>query len=331
MQSLKQEARPKILVVDDNPANLVVIRHVLGRLDVELIEAHSGNDALRATLDHEFALVLLDVYMPDINGFEVASILSQEEHTRQIPFIFVTATYADDVHRLRGYGFGAVDYMAKPLNPTILLSKVQVFLELYRSKNALRCALQELSLRNRQLEEELQHRQKMEADMRHMAMHDALTGLPNRLVFRDRLEMAYERGKRHHHEFAVAYLDLDNFKDINDAWGHGCGDEVLVRFAQRLSSQIRSSDTAARLGGDEFALLLEEVGSETEVARRVEVLRTNLEEPMTLTKDGVPEAIRVEVSIGTAMYPRDGNHPSELLHVADQAMYLQKKRNRMSG
>lgn len=331
MQPLKQETRPKILVVDDNPANLVVVRHVLGRLDVDLIEAHSGNDALKATLDHEFALVLLDVYMPDINGFEVASILSQEEHTRQIPFIFVTATYADDVHRLRGYGFGAVDYMAKPLDPTILLSKVQVFLELYRSKIALRCALQELSVRNRQLEEELQHRQQMEAKMRHMAMHDALTGLPNRLVFQDRLHMAYERGKRHHHQFAVAYLDLNDFKQINDVWGHACGDEVLVCFAQRLASQIRSSDTAARLGGDEFALLLEEVDNEADVVRRLEMLRASLEEPMTLTQDGVPETIRVESSIGMAMYPRDGDHPSQLLHVADQAMYTQKKGERPCG
>ncbi|ETN71917.1 response regulator receiver domain protein, partial [Necator americanus] len=162
--------RPKILAVDDNPANLLVIRRVLAKLDVEVVEAASGNDALKATLDDEFALVLLDVYMPDINGFEVAEILSQEETTRQTPIIFVTATYADDVHRLKGYGFGAVDYMAKPLEATILLSKVQVFLELYRHRVALRDALSELSARNRQLEIEVEQRKQMEQEMRHLAM-----------------------------------------------------------------------------------------------------------------------------------------------------------------
>lgn len=328
MQTLKQGALPKILVVDDNPANLVVIRHVLGRLEVELVEAHSGNDALKATLDHEFALVLLDVYMPDINGFEVASILSQEEHTRQMPIIFVTATYADDVHRLRGYGFGAVDYMAKPLDATILLSKVQVFLELYRNKMALRSALQELSLRNQQLEEELQYRQKMEQNMRHMATHDVLTGLPNRLLFRDRLAMAHERSKRNNRMFALAYLDVDGFKDINDAWGHRCGDEVLACIGKRLVSLTRSSDTAARLGGDEFALLLEDVDNESDPMRRIQLIQLELEQPMDFIKEDGPAQISVRVSIGVALYPRDGDQSDQLLHKADQAMYLNKKNGR---
>lgn len=325
MPSVNVEDRPKILVVDDNPANLLVVRRVLGRLDVDLVEAPSGNEALKAMLDHEFALVLLDVYMPDINGFEVASIISQDESTRQTPIIFVTATYADDVHRLRGYGFGAVDYMAKPLDATILLSKVQVFLELYRNKVALRQALQELSLRNRQLEEELQYRKVMEENMRHMATHDALTGLPNRLLFRDRLTMTFERAKRRPTLFAVVYMDVDNFKDINDTWGHRSGDDVLTCIAKRLSAQIRSNDTVARLGGDEFALLLEGIDNENDVTQRLALMHAEVERPVPYQHGERQIEISIQVSVGLAIYPRDGTEYESLLHTADQAMYQHKR------
>lgn len=331
MSSMNPPSRPKILVVDDNPANLLVVRHVLARLDVELVEAPSGNDALKAMLDHEFALVLLDVYMPDINGFEVASIISQEESTRQTPIIFITATYADDVHRLRGYGFGAVDYMAKPLDATILLSKVQVFLELYRNKVALRRALQELSLRNRQLEEELQHRRVMEEDMRHMATHDPLTGLPNRLLFRDRITMTFERAARHSQNFALVFIDVDDFKAINDAWGHRCGDDVLACLAKRLSADLRSSDTAARLGGDEFALLMEDIGSEQNIVSRLEAIQSRIEKTMHYQAEQAPVEINIRISMGLAIYPRDGIQYEQLLHVADQAMYRCKNSRKPDG
>ncbi|WP_282269401.1 diguanylate cyclase [Stenotrophomonas sp. PS02298] len=318
--------RPKILAVDDNPANLLVIRRVLAKLDVEVVEAACGNDALKATLDDEFALVLLDVYMPDINGFEVAEILSQEETTRQTPIIFVTATYADDVHRLKGYGFGAVDYMAKPLEATILLSKVQVFLELYRHRVALRDALSELSERNRQLEIEVEQRKQMEQEMRHLAMHDMLTGLPNRALFMDRLESAHHRAQRHGGMFALVYVDVDRFKEVNDTWGHGAGDAVLIELAARLRGALRENDTVARLGGDEFALVLEELDDINDAHRLMERVSESLLAPMRYQRDGEPVTLSIGASIGVAAYPADGAEVDALLHAADQAMYLTKRR-----
>lgn len=317
--------RPKILAVDDNPANLLVIRRVLAKLDVEVVEAASGNDALKATLDAEFALVLLDVYMPDINGFEVAEILSQEEGTRQTPIIFVTATYADDVHRLKGYGFGAVDYMAKPLDATILLSKVQVFLELYRHRVALRDALRELSERNRQLELEVEQRRQMEQEMRHLAMHDMLTGLPNRALFMDRLENAHHRAVRNEGMFALVYVDVDGFKGVNDTWGHAAGDALLVELARRLRGSLRENDTVARLGGDEFALVLEDLEDVDAARRRLEDVRLCLQAPMAYTGDGGEVRLSIAASIGLATYPADGAEVGALLHAADQAMYLVKR------
>ena len=317
--------RPKILAVDDNPANLLVIRRVLAKLDVEVVEAACGNDALKATLDDEFALVLLDVYMPDINGFEVAEILSQEETTRQTPIIFVTATYADDVHRLKGYGFGAVDYMAKPLEATILLSKVQVFLELYRHRVALRDALSELSERNRQLEIEVEQRKQMEQEMRHLAMHDMLTGLPNRALFMDRLESAHHRAQRHGGMFALVYVDVDRFKEVNDTWGHGAGDAVLIELSARLRGALRENDTVARLGGDEFALVLEELDDINDAHRLMERVTQSLQAPMHYLRDGEELTLAVAASIGVAAYPADGAEVDALLHAADQAMYLIKR------
>lgn len=317
--------RPKILAVDDNPANLLVIRRVLAKLDVDVVEAACGNDALKATLDDEFALVLLDVYMPDINGFEVAEILSQEETTRQTPIIFVTATYADDVHRLKGYGFGAVDYMAKPLEATILLSKVQVFLELYRHRVALRDALSELSERNRQLEIEVEQRKQMEQEMRHLAMHDMLTGLPNRALFMDRLESAHHRAQRHGGMFALVYVDVDRFKEVNDTWGHGAGDAVLIELAARLRGALRENDTVARLGGDEFALVLEELDDINDAHRLMERVSESLLAPMRYQRDGEQVTLSIGASIGLAAYPADGAEVDALLHAADQAMYLTKR------
>ncbi|MEG1678700.1 MAG: diguanylate cyclase [Stenotrophomonas sp.] len=317
--------RPKILAVDDNPANLLVIRRVLAKLDVEVVEAACGNDALKATLDDEFALVLLDVYMPDINGFEVAEILSQEETTRQTPIIFVTATYADDVHRLKGYGFGAVDYMAKPLEATILLSKVQVFLELYRHRVALRDALSELSERNRQLEIEVEQRKQMEQEMRHLAMHDMLTGLPNRALFMDRLESAHHRAQRHGGMFALVYVDVDRFKEVNDTWGHGAGDAVLIELSARLRGALRENDTVARLGGDEFALVLEELDDINDAHRLMERVTQSLQAPMHYLRDGEELTLAIAASIGVAAYPADGAEVDALLHAADQAMYMIKR------
>ena len=141
--ALPELPAPKILVVDDIPANLVAMRHLLRGLGAEVVEAGSGNAALAATLDHEFALILLDVQMPDIDGFEVASLLADDARTRQTPIIFVTAAHRDDLNRIKGYHHGAVDYIAKPVDDLILRSKVRVFLELHDSKRALHRLLQQ--------------------------------------------------------------------------------------------------------------------------------------------------------------------------------------------
>lgn len=311
-------ALPKILVVDDTPANLLVMRRLLAKVEAQLVEAASGAAALSACLDHDFALILLDVNMPEMDGFEVASLLQEEITTRQTPIIFVTAAYGDDLHRLKGYHSGAVDYIAKPINDQILLSKVRVFLELYRSKLALQDALEQQFDLNRQLQD-------AKLQVQHLAHHDVLTGLANRLLFLDRLDTAIDRTSRNGRPFALMYVDIDGFKAVNDNHGHDAGDQLLKQIAARLLEGVRRSDTVARLGGDEFAIVLEEAGDVVEAKQIGEQLCKRLCTPFVLDQDGVEITVRVGGSIGVALFPNHAQEREELLKMADAAMYAAKR------
>lgn len=324
--------RPKILVVDDTPANLVAMRLLLRGVNAQIVEAASGNQALAATLDHDFALILLDVQMPEMDGFEVASLLSDDERTRGTPIIFVTAAYRDDVNRIKGYRHGAVDYIAKPVNDVILLSKVRVFLELYEGKRIMRELLDQLERRNAELEAEVTERKRLEALARHQAGHDALTGLPNRLLFMDRVEQAVLRARRQGRRFSLLYIDLDGFKPINDEYGHPAGDLALKQIAGRLRAFMRQSDTCARIGGDEFAVVLD--GAEAADALRLgERLCAAIGEPFSVDPDGAAgPQVRLGASIGVATFPEhadpDASSPNLielLIHAADEAMYQAKR------
>ena len=318
---------PKILVVDDTAANLVAMRRLLANSGAQLFEARSGNEALALCLDHEFALILLDVNMPDMDGFEVAALLGEAEHLRDTPIIFVTAAYADDMNRLKGYRSGAVDYIAKPINDVILQSKVRVFLELYAARAKLQYALDQLAERNQQLTQEIAERELMEAMVRHQAHHDTLTGLPNRILFHDRLHGAIQRANRHHSQFALACIDIDGFKHVNDNHGHAAGDALLQEIAARLSAHLRSNDTVARLGGDEFALVLEEIDDPQLALQLCGKLCAALGEPYALSVDGHLIEVRIGASIGVARY-RPSEYPDadeRLMHAADHAMYEAKR------
>lgn len=319
---------PKILIVDDIPANLVAMRRLLAKVDAEIVEADSGNAALAACLDHEFALILLDVNMPGMDGFEVAHLLKENDHTRSTPIIFVTAAFANDVQRLRGYGSGAVDYIEKPINEPILLSKVLVFLDLFRSKALLNSALDELSQQNARLQVEIAERHRAEARVLHTAMHDPLTGLPNRLLFRDRLDTSIARAKRKERSFVVGYLDIDGFKPVNDTHGHKVGDQLLVEIATRLTDRLRGADTVARLGGDEFGLILEELTGASVALRVAQALVDCLQAPFVLQGELGEITVEISASIGLAVFPDHATAPDALINAADEAMYRIKRGGR---
>lgn len=142
------ENKPKILLVDDAPSNLLLLSKLLTKVDAETVAVECGEDALRALEEQEFALVLLDIHMPDIDGFEVLQQLRKAENNKSVPVILVSAIYREQTHQIRGHDSGAVDFIPKPIIPAILLGKVRVFIELYNKRK-------ELEEKNRMLEDAL--------------------------------------------------------------------------------------------------------------------------------------------------------------------------------
>lgn len=159
--------RAKILLVDDRPENLVTLEAILEDLGEDLVRASSGREALRQVLNHDFAVILLDVKMPDIDGFETAALIRERERSRHTPILFLTA-HRDDEHLFRGYYAGAVDFLFKPLNPEVLRSKVSVFVELAKKNELLRVHAEVLESRNAELERTVAERQKAEEHVRQL-------------------------------------------------------------------------------------------------------------------------------------------------------------------
>ncbi|GAB2586765.1 diguanylate cyclase [Dyella jejuensis] len=321
---------PKILVVDDTHANLVAMRRLLADCGAQLVEASSGNEALSLCLDQQFALILLDVNMPDMDGFEVAALLNEADQLRDTPVIFVTAAYADDLNRLKGYRSGAVDYIAKPINDVILQSKVRVFLELHSARMQLQQAMDELFARNEQLHAEIAERQRIEAKVRHQATHDMLTGLPNRVLFHDRLRSAMQRGPRQDQHFALALVDIDGFKAVNDTHGHPAGDALLQAIAARLNHHVRVHDTVARLGGDEFALIFENASDLPALMERCQHLCDTLAQPYPLHGQHGDIVAHVSASIGIALWNEAVDSDEALIQAADRALYQVKENGKNS-
>ena len=198
-------------------------------------------------------------------------------------------------------------------------------------ENKMQSAVDELDNVNNALKKEVKEREILEQELTEMkvvvetatqvSLHDTLTGLPNRALFYDRLDHGLEQAKRHGWNLAVMFMDLDKFKEINDAHGHDMGDKVLLTIAKRLKRNTRSDDTICRFGGDEFLYLLMEVKSEDEVINIIKKLIKKIALP--IYDAGLKLVIKA--SIGVAMYPKNANNTKALIKSADEAMYAAKR------
>ncbi len=433
-----------LLLVDDRPENLVALEAVLGNQGLDLVKAASGNDALRHTLKQDFALVLLDVQMPGMDGFETAELMRSNPKTRHLPIIFVTAGMKDIHLQFKGYDLGAVDYLIKPFEPHILQSKVRVFCELYRQRRELESnqLLLESKIRERMSELrdseerfrmlathapvgiyqidtegnclfvnrrwceiaglsaaetagqgwtrtlhpddresvasfwqevpsadsewsmeyrflrpdgklmwvnghvvalrdekgkitgylgnnlEITVKKRYEETIWRQANYDSLTKLPNRRLFRDRLQQEILKAQRVGMYVALLFVDLDRFKEVNDTLGHHTGDLLLIEAARRVCDCVRATDTVARLGGDEFTVIMSGLPDTDRVGEIAQAMLLALATPFTLDA----EAVYVSASIGITIFPSDADNVESLLKNADQAMYAAKEqgRNRFS-
>jgi diguanylate cyclase (GGDEF)-like protein/PAS domain S-box-containing protein len=413
----------RILIVDDIPANLGVVVDYLEDNNFQVMVAQDGEEAVERAQLMQPDLILLDVMMPGVDGYETCRRLKMIESTRDIPVIFMTAL-AETCDKVSAFAAGGVDYVTKPFQVEELLARITTHLTLRAQQMQLltrNAQLHASEVRYRRLFEtandgillldletgkvtdvnasivnmlgysrdhflnhrlcdvlpfkdipgcrvglvELQTRESVtfdhwrletqdkswvdvefvgnvyqvdgagvvqcnirnitdrkqsEARIRYMALHDALTGLPNRILLQDRLTQAIALGCRNKERVAVLMLDLDHFKHINDSLGHHIGDGLLEAVSGRLKSCLRESDIVARLGGDEFVIALPAVSGDRAIEEVVHKVLESLLEPFHV--EG--HELQVSSSIGISRYPEDGDTPGILLRAADTAMYAAK-------
>lgn len=336
---------PKVLLVNDDAAGLFALESLLTNTiesrEYDVVTARSGEEALRQVLMHEFAVILLDVSMPGMDGFETAEAIHSHPRSASVPIIFITAHYADEINRMKGYQKGAVDYLFTPVIPQVLQTKVSVFVELTKKNLQLQQRTQELAALNQdlrvqrlqdlerinnELQVEIIERKQAERRAHELAIRDPLTGLLNRRSLIEHLEHAVLYAARHKANFALLFLDLDKFKNINDTMGHEVGDELLRQVAARLTQAVRESDMVARLGGDEFVILLEGLATENDASTAAKKIAQAIAIPFEIGA----YCINTSASIGIGLYPQDGVSVRILMRNADFAMYHAKQQKRGS-
>ncbi len=418
-----------ILVVDDNPGKRLSIISILEPLGHAIVEVDSGEAALRAVLKQSFAVILLDVQMPLMDGYETASLIRTHRRSEHTPIIFITAHASEETKRPIAYASGAVDFIVAPVVSDILRAKVRIFVELYLKSRALERSLAEISDSaaragsvldnvadgivtvnadgvvesfNRAATElfgyteheaigqpfsmmvgpkypadfatladarrdlltprargarstqsvgrrrdgstfpmeldlsdvelaggtihvgcmrDISERQTYTEALRHQALHDSLTGLPNRVLFGDRVTHAIRAALRTSESLVLLVMDLDEFKQVNDTLGHQHGDELLKQVTERLIDCLREGDTIARLGGDEFGVLPSGITDMAGAATVVWKIQQALEPAFHVNGHD----IEVRASIGLALAPVHGDNIDDLLRRADLAMYNAKR------
>jgi diguanylate cyclase (GGDEF)-like protein len=316
-----------ILVVDDTPENVRLLSTMLSHEGYQVRKAMNGQMALTAMKALPPDLVLLDIMMPDMDGYQVCEAVKKDPQLAATPVIFLSAL-DDAFDKVKAFAVGGADYVTKPFHLEEVLMRV-------RHQLALRAATQQVHQINAELEQRVHERtQQLEfahTQLRQIALVDGLTGLANRVAFTERLEESLQRAKVSPDDaFAVLLLDCDRFKIINDSLGHVVGDELLVAIASRLGSMIGRQDTLARFGGDEFAILLTHLLNQQSATQVAERILQAFEQPFSIRE----HSVFINVSIGIALcqihpYGGDRNCKSEhLLRDADTAMYHAKSAGR---
>ena len=353
-----------ILIVDDKQANVLLLERMLHG---------AGYTCVTSTLDpravyelhreHRYNLILLDLQMPGMDGFEVMTLLKTLDSNSYLPVLVITA---QPEHKLRALQFGVRDFISKPFDLPEVLTRIhnmlevqllhremqhhsqvleQTVQELRDTETGLRLSQVALLTESAALADHAQQLQRAnehlvmstiaahelaeeigraKLQMAYLAQHDALTGLPNRILLNDRLTQAMALAQRQGKQLALMFLDLDRFKYINDSLGHSVGDQLLLSVAHHLTAAVRGSDTVCRQGGDEFVILLADVEHARDAALSAEKILTALTAPHRIDQ----LELHVTVSIGISIYPEDGQDVDSLIKSADTAMYHAKENGR---
>lgn len=318
---------PEILVIDNNIENLEVLTDILANSGYEVAAVSSGERALKRLQKRLPDLILLDIKMPGIDGFETCIQIKQIPGATNIPIIFITAlTDVDTIGAC--FSLGAVDYISKPVQEIVLLSRVKSHLDLQRLRQSLEQKMvqltRDLEMALAYLQDTLVHLQVSHLKMlqhEEMATRDPLTNLPNRRRLLAQLEQAIAKADTQTAPFALIFLDLDGFKQVNDTYSHQVGDQLLIQVAQTLQLNLRRADDLFRLGGDEFVFLIEQADSESTILDLTWRLLSSLQQPFSV--DG--HILTIGGSFGIKLYNgRPHQTPEQVLADADRTMYQAK-------
>lgn len=295
-----QRARPVILIADDTPSNIELMGEVLGG-DYDVLFALNGREALEIALAETPDLILLDVMMPEMNGYDACARLKADPRLADTPVIFITAL-GHETDEARGLDLGAIDYVTKPVSPVILLARVRNHLELKRRGDLLKG----------------------------LSFMDGLTGLANRRRLDQFLDMEWRRGARSALPLSMIMMDIDFFKQYNDTYGHAAGDDCLRRVAMAIGSAVlRPSDLLARYGGEEFTCVLPDTlldGALTVAEHIQDQVRR-----LALPHGGSAVAPHVTLSMGVATVLPDLETSIEALILAADGLLYQAKREGRNG
>jgi diguanylate cyclase (GGDEF)-like protein len=344
----------KILVVDDVAVNVQLLTTYLTSVGYDVLTARDGEEALERVAATQPDLILLDVMMPKLNGFQVCERLKSDPATKVIPVIMVTALNEIE-DKIKATESGADDFVSKPFNKLELLTRVKSLLRIKQLHDDLRAKVRELE----------QARERL----RQLAITDGLTGLYNHRYLKEHLEQELLRAQRHQLHVAVVMLDIDHFKKFNDTYGHPAGDTILRMIARLLKENIRKIDLAARYGGEEFCLVLVET-NKIAAAIAAEKVRRIVEAhyfnhfagetpnvaamadwtPSPPAEESAPDLVvlaagewrdgksntnhnevsknHITISMGVATFPDDAVELSQLIEIADQRLYRAKKQGR---
>lgn len=304
-----------IVIVDDVPDNLHLLTGILKNRGYKVRPAPSGVRALATIRKEPPELILLDIMMPGMDGYEVCRQLKADPETKDIPIIFLSALN-EVFDKVKAFKTGGVDYITKPFQAEEVLARVRTHLTIQAQQKALLLQNEALLRKNALITEQA-------GKLELLATRDSLTGLSNRRDFLKRAGQEEKRFKRTHRPFALIMLDVDYFKKVNDTYGHACGDKVLTHVSRSLENALRSQDIPARWGGEEFICLLPETGADG--ARcAAEKIRSDME---SLGHDCVDGGVSTTVTLGVCVY--DGSCTLEAcIRRADEALYRGKNQGR---
>ncbi|MGD8243126.1 MAG: response regulator [Desulfobacterales bacterium] len=291
----------RILIVEDDPKDLKLLQSHLNSSEYTTDFVRNGSDAIEAISRQHFDLILLDILLPGMDGFEICRRIKQMDDARDTQVVLITCLN-DMENKIRGVELGADDYLIKPIEPRELQARVKVLLKKKAYLDSLH-AHYEKALNS--------------------ALLDGLTGIYNHAYLKRFLDLEIKRSQRQGHSTSLLMIDLDNFKQINDNLGHMAGDAILREVARRVKASIREIDVAARYGGEEFAVVLPY--GDSKALRKVGERIRRLIEDQPFLVPGREDDQRVTVSVGGAVYPTDAATVEALIDTADRMLYQAKR------